>query len=123
MEFKDYITTYLRQTNTIQNYTLIGHSLGAKYAMDLAYELLKHNIEVMRLDNVYMFNGFYPVDERWQEIYTAMSNKRSGDNDDRVNSELLRSQLRTHLKSHIIKGDSYPQHMYIVMTCHDSNKQ
>ena len=104
LEFKDYITNYGRESTT-QNYSLIGQYLGANFALDLTYELLKHNVEVMRLDGVYIFNGFYPVDDRWQQIYTAMSNKRSGDDHDRINTELVRSQLRTHLKSYIIKGD------------------
>ena len=100
-EFKNYITTYIKETDTIQNYTLIGHSLGAKFALDLAYELLLYNIEVMRMAGVYMFNGFYPVDNRWKDIYTIMSTKRPLQDD----NELMRDKLRTHLKSHIIKGD------------------
>ena len=100
-EFKDYITTFVKETDIVQNYTLIGHSLGAKFAMDLAYELLLHNVEVMRMADVYMFNGFYPVDERWKAIYTVSSSKRPRNDQ----NELIRDKLRAHLKSHIIKGD------------------
>ena len=100
-----YITNYLSNTNTANNYRLVGHSLGGKLAADVLMELMiaDHATIPMRCDGCYCINPFLPADLRFRQMYSAMSSKRQIDDDG--TAETLRQRLRTHLKSHIISDD------------------
>lgn len=106
--FLNWITTYITTVDKIQSFCLIGHSLGAKYALDVTYELVKENTQTQRLSRCSGFNGFYVVDERFKAMFAMMNNKRGRDSD---NSESQRSLLRRVIYSHVVQGDFASRNM------------
>lgn len=110
-EYVDFIENYLTTTDTSRNWRVIGHSLGAKYALDSAYLMLRNSKGsiAQRCTGCYCFNPFFPADIRYREIYGATSSKRTLDESGAV--QTLRQQLRAVIQVHVIQGDFSSQNV------------
>ena len=107
-EFITWITNYVTNVDVFHNIVLIGHSLGAKYALDVTFELIQRSVQTQRLQGCIGFNGFYTVDDRWMKMFGVMNNKRDRDDE---NTEHARSLMRSIITSHIVHGDFASKNM------------
>ena len=107
-EFIAWITNYVKPIGNAHNIVLIGHSLGAKYALGVTYEPIKRGVQTQRLSGCIGFNGFCTIDDRWKQIFGVMNTKRDRDSD---NTDYARSFMRSIVKSHIVHGDFASKNM------------